>query len=136
MQVIRLSVRENRLRDPTKVTQSDYRRFVAEPGASWVAEWAGHVVGFGIADRVSRSIWALFVDPEFAGRGIGRALLQQVTDYLFALGSEPINLSTEPGTRAERFYLASGWVKNGVLASGESWLIHAAPSAGATEPVQ
>jgi len=122
MHKLRMSVRENRLRDPSRVTEAHYARYVSEPGASWVAEEQQRIVGFSIADRASRSIWALFVDPEYEGRGIGRLLLQQVADWLLAQSREAINLSTEPGTRAERLYLASGWRRVGLLESGEVWL--------------
>ncbi len=118
-----MSVKENRLRDPARVTQADYERFVSEAGASWVEEQQGRVVAFAVADSSSRSIWALFVEPAFEGHGIGRRLLQQVTDHLFATGSAPINLSTEPGTRAEQFYRAAGWTRVGLLPSGELWLV-------------
>jgi GNAT superfamily N-acetyltransferase len=127
MHRIRLAVRENALRDPTRVTPADYVRHVEDPGSSWVAEVDGVVVGFGIADRASRSLWALFVDPTFEGRGIGRALLSRLTRFLFEVGGEPINLSTAPGTRAERLYHAAGWRKVGDLPTGEAWLAKSAP---------
>lgn len=129
MHRLRMSVRENPLRDPARVKPADYVRYVEEPGVSWVAELDGRLVGFGIADRASRSLWALFVDPEFEGRGIGRALLQRLTDCLFASGVAPINLSTAPGTRAERMYLAAGWAKVGDLPTGEVWLARSRPQA-------
>jgi GNAT superfamily N-acetyltransferase len=122
MQKLRLSVRENRLRDLSRVTATDYERYVAEPGTSWVAELDGRIVGFGMADGGSRSIWALFVDPDYEGRGAGQALLQRLTEWLFLRNAEPVSLSTAPGTRAEKFYLAQGWKRVGVLANGEIWL--------------
>jgi hypothetical protein len=73
MQRIRRAVRENAPREPAQVTAADYGRRIAVPGTSWVAERDGRVVGFGVADRPSRSLWALFVDPDSEGRGIGRA---------------------------------------------------------------
>jgi GNAT superfamily N-acetyltransferase len=130
MHRIRLAVRENRLSDPTRVTPADYVRYVEEAGVSWVAELDGRVAGFGIADRASRSLWALFVDPAFERRGAGRALLARLTDGLFESGTEPINLSTAPGTRAERLYLAAGWKKVGNLPTGEVWLSRALPDGG------
>ncbi len=130
MHRIRLAVRENRLADPAKVTQAHYRRYVEDSGMSWVAQLDGRLVGFGIADRASRSLWALFVDPEFEGRAVGRALLQRLTDSLFACGDARINLSTAAGTRAERLYLAAGWSKVGDLPTGEVWLARSRPAAG------
>jgi GNAT superfamily N-acetyltransferase len=127
MHRIRLAVRENALRDPTRVTPADYVRYVGDPGASWVAEVDGVVVGFAMADRASRSLWALFVDPAFEGRGLGRALLSRLTRFLFEVSREPINLSTAPGTRAERVYCAAGWRKVGDLPTGEVWLAKSPP---------
>ncbi len=77
------------------------------------------MVGFAIADQTRRNIWALFVAPEFERRNIGRALLGVMVDWLFQVGPEPIWLTTEPGTRAERFYAAAGWRSVGTEASGE-----------------
>lgn len=130
MHRIRLAVRDNRLGDTSRVTPAHYRRYVAEPGVSWVAELEGRLAGFGIADRSSRSLWALFVDPEFEGRGLGRALLARLTECLFAWGAGRINLSTEPGTRAERMYLAAGWVQVGTLPTGEVWLARSSTEDG------
>lgn len=127
MQRIRLAVRENALRDPAQVTTADYERRIAAPGTSWVVERDGRVVGFGVADRPSRSLWALFVDPDCEGRGIGRALLECLTACLFESGPQPINLSTAPGTRAERLYLAAGWRRAGKLPNGEAWLARSRP---------
>jgi GNAT superfamily N-acetyltransferase len=127
MQRIRLAVRENRLGDPTRVTTADYARYVGDRGASWVAERDGRLAGFGIADRRSQSLWALFVDPACEGLGIGRALLGRLTACLFDSGAGRINLSTEPGTRAERLYLAAGWTRVGTLPNGEAWLVRSRP---------
>ncbi len=134
MHRLRMSVRENQLRDPTRVTPAHYESYVAEPGVSWVAEVDGQVAGFAIADRASRSIWALFVAARYEGRGIGRALLQQVTQVLFSSGPGRINLSTAPGTRAERMYLAAGWRREGMLPNGEAWLSRA-PDAAESGPI-
>ena len=46
MRALRLGVRENRLSDPSKVTQADYERRLAQPGASWVVEVNGSIAGF------------------------------------------------------------------------------------------
>ena len=56
MHALRLAVRENRLSDPSRVTQADYERRLAKPGASWVAEVNGSIAGFAIADFPSRSV--------------------------------------------------------------------------------
>ncbi len=129
MHALRLSVRENALRDPSKVRVLDYEHRLAQTGTSWVVEEDGAIVGFAIADPPSRSIWALFVRPGDEGRGIGRSLLQQVTLSLAAAGPGTLHLSTEAGTRAERFYAAAGWVQAGRLPNGELHLVRAVPVA-------
>jgi ribosomal protein S18 acetylase RimI-like enzyme len=119
MHALRMSVRENRLSEPARVTEADYAQHLAQAGTSWVAEVDQCIAGFAIADLPSRSIWALFVKRELEGRGIGRALLQQVTRSLAAAGPGLIHLSTEAGTRAERLYVAAGWTRAGLLPNGE-----------------
>ena len=109
MHRIRMNVRENRLLDPTRVQPDHYRSLLREDGRGWVGELEGRIVGFAIADRTRASVWALFVDPPFEGQGIGRALHDQMLEWLFATGAERIQLGTEPDTRAERFYRAASW---------------------------
>lgn len=109
MHAVRLAVRENALRDPARVQPADYAALLAGTGWGVVAEVDGHLVGFGMADGASRNLWALFVAPGFEGRGIGRALHDELLDWLFARGDGPAWLTTGPGTRAERFYREAGW---------------------------
>lgn len=127
MHAVRIAVRENRLTDPSRITPDQYERRLAQPGAAWVAEVDGVVAGFGIADLPSRSIWALFVQPGMEGRGIGRALLQAVTQRLEAAGPGTIHLSTEAGSRAARFYAAAGWTETGRLPNGEIHFTRSVP---------
>ena len=110
MHRIRMAVGENRLLDPTAVQPDDYRRFLSGGSEGWVAELNGRIVGFAIADLVRANVWALFVEPGAEGRGIGRALHDRMMDRLFAAGAERVWLTTDPGTRAERFYRAAGWL--------------------------
>ena len=109
MHRIRMSVRENRLSDPARVQPHDYRALLGDRGRGWVAEMEGRIVGFAVADRARANIWALFVDGAFERRGIGRALHDCMMDWLFAAGAERAWLTTELGTRAERFYRAASW---------------------------
>lgn len=109
MQRIRRAVRENRLADPAAVQDHHVREMITERGRGWVAEVDGRVAGFAIGDLAGANVWALFVDPEFEGRGLGRRLHDAMMDWLFAAGLERVWLSTDPGTRAETFYRAAGW---------------------------
>lgn len=119
MHRVRLAVRENALSDPTRIQPADYAALLNGPGRGWVALVAGRVVGFGIANGANRNIWALFVEPGFEGRGIGRQLHDLLVDWLFGLGTEPAWLTTEPGSRAERFYRVAGWQDAGTDPGGD-----------------
>ncbi len=120
MHQVRMSVRENVLTDPTQVQPSDYRRFLTVSGRGWVYEIEGAIVGFAIADAETRSVWALFVSPEFEGSGVGRALHDSMRQWLFLTDKRPVCLGTQPRSRAERFYIASGWRHVGMLPNGEA----------------
>ena len=113
MHEIRTSVTENRLSNPKRIRHQDYVTLLERQGRGWVFESDGTVVAFAIADAGTRSIWALFVEPGSEGRGIGRALLDAMTVWLFEQGDGRIWLTTAPATRAERFYRAAGWRETG-----------------------
>ncbi len=120
MHAIRLSVAENCLRDPSRVTTEKYREMLGGRGRGWVYEDdTGVIVGFGIADALSRSLWALFVRPGSERRGVGRALLDAMVEWLFSIDRRPIWLTTEPHTRAAGFYAAAGWVPQPSPVPGE-----------------
>ncbi len=105
---IRMAVRENVLRDPSKVTAEDVAWY-REQAIFLVAESAGGIVGFTCANHLTGLIWALFVDPAQEGQGHGRALLDAALARLKAAGHAQAWLETGAGTRAERFYVRHGW---------------------------
>lgn len=111
MSGIRLAVRENILRNPAAVTPQMYSDYLDKLGRGWVAELDGRIIGFTYADRQDNSIWALFVHPNFEGRGVGKALLDFAIDWLFAEGASRVVLGTTANTRADGFYSALGWVR-------------------------
>jgi GNAT superfamily N-acetyltransferase len=115
---IRFAVRENRLLTPTRVTSADVSWFIDHAGI-WLWDEDGVVKGFSASDTRDGSIWALFVDPEYEGRGIGRALLQAALVPLCQAGYSVAKLSTDRGTRAEQFYRRFGWTEIGGTAKGE-----------------
>jgi GNAT superfamily N-acetyltransferase len=107
---IRLSVNENRLSDPSRVTHAMCSDYLERRGRGWVAELEGEIVGFSYAAR-DGSIWALFVDPAREGLGAGKRLLRLAADWLFEIGHDELRLGTEANTRADRFYAAQGWTR-------------------------
>ena len=114
IQYIRNSVRENRLSHPSVVPDGDVAHYISRRGKGWVCFSGDVMAGFAIADLEGHSIWALFVLPDYEGRGIGRALQQVMLDWYFGQTSETVWLSTAPGTRAEGFYAESGWKDMGM----------------------
>ncbi|MGW9945880.1 hypothetical protein J2W92_001195 [Rhizobium leguminosarum] len=103
LKVVRSSVVENVLADPSKVTDHDYEWYVRNPGVA-VWEEKGDVVGFSAADPRNGNIWALFIAPGFERKGIGSILLAEACACLKSAGIERAWLTTDPNTRAERFY--------------------------------
>lgn len=118
MHRVRLAVRENVLSDPNRVTEADYLAALEELGRTWVVEADGVVAAFATAYR-DGNIWALFVDPDHQGRGHAKALHSTMVDWLWSLGLARLSLTTDPGTRAERFYVARGWKPCGMAANGD-----------------
>src|SRR5688500_1198390 len=108
MQVIRHSVRENVLSDPALVTDKDYLEFLVIRGKGWVCELDGQVIGFAIVDLKENNVWALFVQPEYEGRGAGKGLHRVMLDWYFEQTKTPLWLGTAFGTRAETFYRRQG----------------------------
>jgi GNAT superfamily N-acetyltransferase len=116
---VRYSVRENVLSDPGLVTGQAVRDYLTRDGKGWVVEEAGLVAGFGIVGLAQKSVWALFVRPEYESRGLGSRLLQIMLDWYFGQTRETVWLSTGAGTRAEEFYRRAGWQETGRLPKGE-----------------
>ena len=108
MQRIRASVKENRLTSRA-LSEADYVQAIERDGRGWVMEVDGQVLGFAIANSVTRNIWALFVDPEHEGQGHGRRLHDAMVEWLWSQGARQLWLTTEAGTRAQRFYESAGW---------------------------
>ncbi|HEY1135919.1 MAG TPA: ACT domain-containing protein [Xanthomonadaceae bacterium] len=121
MHAIRMDVRENTLSDPSWLTPEVYRAHLGGAGASnsWVCEHDGRILGFSVARQAQADIWALFVDPAYEGRGVGRRLVAAATEWLFAQGVDIVSLSTTPDTRADAFYRANGWQRGELTDKGE-----------------
>jgi GNAT superfamily N-acetyltransferase len=129
LQRIRALVRENRL--SYRIPDERVLAALEARGRGWVAEHDGEAVGFSIADLEDGSIWALFLLPEWEGRGLGRALLERAVAWLEREGCPRVWLSTAPGTRAEGFYARLGWERVGLTEHGEvRFELPLAPRAG------
>ena len=119
MHAVRIAVHENKLSDPHRITAGDYEKILTHFGKGWVCEFEGRVVGFAIVNLSENNVWALFVDPSFEGKGIGKKLQFDMLSWYFAQSEQILWLGTSPNTRAEQFYIKTGWSKAGLRANGE-----------------
>jgi len=119
IQRVRNAVKENVLSDPGLVTDADCADYITRRGKGWVCEEDGRIVGFSIADLLGNNIWALFLDPDYEGKGIGKKLHQLMMDWYFSQTDKTVWLSTAPASRAEGFYRKEGWMETGTYGKGE-----------------
>ena len=120
IQRVRHSVRENVLRSRSSIPDEEVVAFIERFGRGWVVvDDRDEVLAFAFGDARDGNIWALFVDPDHEGRGYGSMLHDEMVDWLWSQGLTRLWLSTDPDTRAERFYRRAGWTDCGLLPSGE-----------------
>jgi GNAT superfamily N-acetyltransferase len=120
---VRVSVRENRL-DYSQlralgITPASIATALQNDSKAWVSECNGTVVGFSMANSSDGRIFALFVLPQYEGRGIGGTLLEMALTWLRTCMVPRAWLTTEPHTRADGFYRHRGWKTTGVVEEGE-----------------
>jgi len=119
IQIVRNSVKENVLSDPSLVTDKDCENYLTIRGKGWVCDIDNAVIGFAIADLEENNIWALFLQPGYEGKGIGKKLHDIMLDWYFSKTKEKVWLGTAPDTRAEMFYRKCGWKEAGKHGKGE-----------------
>ena len=119
MQFVRNSVQENTLSDPALVPDNDVEDYIIRRGKGWVCEMDNRIVGFSIVSVTDNNVWALFIQPGYDKKGIGRKLHEMMMDWYFDQTNETIWLGTAPGTRAEQFYRRAGWKEVGTHGKGE-----------------
>ncbi|HET6226761.1 MAG TPA: GNAT family N-acetyltransferase [Bacteroidia bacterium] len=118
LQRIRNAVKENVLSNPNLITTDDYQNYLTQLGKGWVCEIDNQLVGFAIVDIKNKNVWALFVDPLFEKKGIGKKLQELMLDWYFKK-RDIIWLGTAPHTRAARFYTNTGWTQTGMHGTKE-----------------
>ena len=119
IQIVRNSVTENTLSNPSLVTDEDCEEFITIRGKGWVCEIDKQIVGFAIADLKENNIWALFLDPKFERNGIGQILHKTMLDWYFTQTKDTVWLGTAFNTRAEKFYRKQGWKEAGLYGKTE-----------------
>ncbi|GAB3202008.1 GNAT superfamily N-acetyltransferase [Pontibacter aydingkolensis] len=119
IQIVRHTVKENVLSNPALVTDKDCEDYLIIRGKGWVCEIEQEIVGFAIADLIANNVWALFLNPEHEGKGIGKKLHDTMLNWYFSQTKETLWLGTEFNTRAEKFYRLQGWTEAGLNGSDE-----------------
>ena len=95
--------------------------------AMLVADDNGRVVGFALVGPAqdpegAGQLYAINVDPDHWGTGVGRALLAAAQAELARLGYTEAVLWVLPGNaRARRFYEVAGWADDAAQRTGEAW---------------
>ena len=106
-----------------------HRRSLEEPRPdwrTWVAEDAGEVVGFAVtgtsedadADERTGELYAIYLEPDRVGTGVGRRLFEHAVEDLRARGFTTATLWVlETNERTRRFYQIAGWRTDGGVSS-------------------
>ena len=119
LQRVRNAVKENRLSDPNLVPDKDVEDYIINRGKGWVCEIDKTIVGFAIVSVTDNNVWALFIQPGYDKKGIGKKLHDDMMDWYFSQTSTTIWLGTSQGTRAEQFYRKAGWIEVGIHEKAE-----------------
>jgi GNAT superfamily N-acetyltransferase len=86
-----------------------WARLIGDGGPVLVAEEDGVIAGF--AAYGDERLYALYLLPEYWGRGIGRALHERVVEGMS--GDSAILWVLSTNERAKAFYVRQGWVDDG-----------------------
>ncbi len=105
-----------------------HRGALASPGErrTWVAEEGGRVVGFAVtgpsqdadADERTGELYAIYLEPDRFGSGIGKTLSDHAVADLRERGFRTATLWVlETNDGARRFYEREGWAADGLATS-------------------
>ncbi|MFI5132010.1 MAG: GNAT family N-acetyltransferase [Chitinophagales bacterium] len=119
IQSVRNAVKENMLSDPALVPDKDVEDYIHHRGKGWVCEVDNTIIGFAIVSIVDNNVWALFIQPGYDKKGIGKKLHDEMINWYFDQTGDAIWLGTSPNTRAESFYRKAGWNEVGTHGQGE-----------------
>ena len=119
---LRLSTVENQvtleeLEQDYGVTPKTMAEAMQSTAKGWLCEENGLAVGFAMGDKSNGEVTVVAVRPGYEGKGIGKRLLQSVTEWLSSEGHDEIWLyaNPDPDIRATGFYRKLGWRKTGVM---------------------
>jgi ribosomal protein S18 acetylase RimI-like enzyme len=93
---------------------------------TWVAQDGPEVVGFAVtgpsqdadAEKKTGELYAIYLEPDRVGTGVGRTLLEHAVADLAERGFTEATLwILGSNARSRRFYEAAGWAPDGTTAS-------------------
>lgn len=120
---VRHGVSENRLLDPSLVSDAEVLWYMDEAYFPVAEDAAGTIQGFACADPRNGYVWALFVIEDAQGRGFGTALHDAVLARFAEAGMRQAWLTTGEGTAAMGFYERRGWRVTGRSFRGDMVMV-------------
>lgn len=127
---VRTSTKENaitmeELEEDYDITPESLAEAMNSHVKGWLCEDSDVVVGFSMGDRLNGEVQVVAVHPDYEGRGIGKALLNEVKNWLFSSGHEEIWLGSNPDSniRAHGFYRYLGWQATGKMKGYDEILV-------------
>ena len=81
----------------------------------WICEVSGQTVGFALADSKTAEVLVVACYPKFEKKGIGKALMHKIHDWLWSFDHDEIWLWSDPNPeiRAYGFYRKLGYKPTG-----------------------
>ncbi len=125
---IRVSTKENHfsMTDLAEVgvTSKSIAEWLDDSVKGWVCEMSGQPVGFAMADGKTAEVLVVACYPEYEKKGIGKALMLKLHDWLWSLDHDEIWLwsDPDPGIRAYEFYRKMGYEPTGATKGNDEML--------------
>jgi GNAT superfamily N-acetyltransferase len=125
---IRISTKENHfsMTDLAEVgvTPESIAEWLDGSVKGWICEISGKPVGFALADSKSAEVLVVACYPKFEKKGIGKALMDKIHDWLWSFDHNEIWLWSDPDpkVRAYGFYRKLGYKPTGTLKGNDEML--------------
>ena len=125
---IRVSTKENHFSmadlSEVGVTPESIAEWLEGSVKGWLCEESGKPAGFALADSMTAEVLVVACYPEYEKRGIGKALMHEVHEWLWSCDHDEIWLwsDPDPGIRAYGFYRKLGYEPTGATKGSDEML--------------
>ena len=125
---IRVSTKENHfsMTDLAEVgvTPESVAEWLDGSVKGWLCEISGQPVAFAMADSKTAEVLVIACYPKFEKRGVGKALMKKVHNWLWSFDHNEIWLwsDPDPGVRAYGFYRKLGYEPTGAIKGNDEML--------------